>query len=114
MAFPLLGLLPWNPIYPAIIAMGLGGVATVICRYDLAQATVVGGLLFLGYYAVFIFLLEWSTPGYIAHVWKALSGVPIRGVPVEEFLFGFAFGAYWSGIYEHLTWQRPLARVVPH
>ena len=32
------------------------------------------------------------------------------GIPVEELLFGFSFGTYWSGIFEHLTWQGPLKR----
>lgn len=35
MAFPVLYMLPWNPIYPAIAAMVFGGAATVACRSDL-------------------------------------------------------------------------------
>ena len=106
--FPLLYVLPWNPIYPAIAAMLLGGVTTVACRPDLTGKTVVGGGLFAGYYAVFMLLLEGSAPGYIERVWNlpALSGVMIGGIPLEELLFGFAFGTYWSGIYEHVMWQR--------
>ena len=109
MAFPALWLLQWNPIYSAILALSLGGAATVACRRDLTRTTVLGGLLFLGYYAVFMFLLVWSVPGYVDRVWNlpALSGVLIGGVPLEELMFGFAFGTYWSAIYEHLTWQRP-------
>lgn len=105
--FPILLQLPWNPIYPAIAAMGLGGLATALCRPDLARKSVIGGALFLVYYAVFMLLLAWSSPGYIEHVWNlaALSGIRIAGVPLEELLFGFAFGTYWSGVYEHLTWQ---------
>jgi hypothetical protein len=68
--FPVLWVLPWNPIYPAITALGLGGIATIACRRDLAWTTVIGGLLFLGYYAAFMFMLEWSAPGYIARVWN--------------------------------------------
>ena len=47
-------------------------------------------------------------PGYIARVWNlpALSGILIYRVPIEELLFGLAFGAYCAGIYEHLAWQR--------
>ena len=109
--FPLLYALPWNPIYPAIAALLLGGAATVACRPDLALKTVVGGTLFAGYYAIFMLLLEGSAPGYIERVWNlpALSGVMIGGIPLEELLFGFAFGTYWSGIYEHVTWQRVTA-----
>ena len=28
------------------------------------------------------------------------------GKPIEEILFGFGIGAYWSGVYEHLAWHR--------
>ncbi|MBS2132166.1 hypothetical protein KEX41_28695 (plasmid) [Burkholderia thailandensis] len=106
-AFGGLYFLPWNPIYPAIVAMMLGGAATVACRPDLKWHTVVGGTLFALYYAVFTLMLEWSAPGYIARVWNLaeLSGIRIVGIPLEELLFGFAFGLYWSGIYEHITWN---------
>jgi hypothetical protein len=41
-------------------------------------------------------------------VWNldALSGLSIGGVPIEELLFAAAFGAYWSGVYEHVTWRK--------
>ena len=106
-AFPIFCLLPWNPIYAAIAAMALGGVATIACRFDLKGNTLVGGALFAAYYAIFVLLLEATAPGYIGRVWNlaALSGIVVLGIPLEELLFGFAFGAYWSGIYEHLTWQ---------
>jgi hypothetical protein len=112
-AFPALYLLPWNPIYPAILAMALGGAATFACRPDLKWHTVVGGALFAAYYAVFMILLEWSAPGYIARVWNLadLSGVRIMDIPLEELLFGFVFGIYWSGIYEHVAWRSVVAPV---
>src|SRR5258708_87097 len=34
-AFVALVFLPWNPIYPGIIAMAVGAVATIFCRPDL-------------------------------------------------------------------------------
>jgi len=107
-AFPALYFLPWNPIYPGIAAMVLGAIATMLCRPDLVRKTWIGGLLFLGYYALFFLALEWSAPGYIANVWNlsALSGVLMLGIPLEELLFAFAFGLYWSGAYEHFTWRR--------
>lgn len=106
-AFPTLCLLPWNPIYAAITAMAMGAAATIVCRTDLKSKTAFGGLLFAAYYAVFVLLLEWTAPGYIQRVWNLpdLSGLMPAGIPVEELLFGFAFGTYWSGIYEHLTWR---------
>jgi len=110
--FPPLYLLPWNPIYPAIVCLALGAILSVVCRPSLARETVVGGLLFLGLYAVFIYGLYWLAPGYIAEVWNlpALRGGLVFGVPTEELLFGFAFGLYWTGVYEHFTWMK----AVPH
>lgn len=110
-AFLPLALLPWNMIYAAIVALVLGSVASVLCRPELIGKTLLGGTLFLGLYTAFMVGLEWSAPGYIAQVWNlpALSGVLIAGIPLEEFLFGAAFGMYWSGIYEHFTWTASTA-----
>ena len=105
-AFVPLVLLPWNAIYAALAALLLGSIAALVCRPHLVRKTLIGGALFLGLYSVFMFALLLSAPGYIADVWKlpALSGVLIFDIPVEEFLFGAAFGLYWSAVYEHLTW----------
>ncbi len=107
-AFPILYPLPWNPIYPAIVAMVLGALAAILCRPDLSRKTWVGALLFLGYYTLFLLGLEWTAPGYIERVWNltALSGLEIAGFPIEELLFAAAFGAYWAGVYDHFTWQK--------
>ena len=106
--FPLLYALPWNPIYPAIVAMAVGTIATILCRPDLKKKTWIGGLLFLVYYSILLTGLEWSAPGYIERVWNmdALSGISILRLPVEELLFAIVFGFYWSGVYEHVTWRR--------
>ncbi len=106
-SFPILYGLPWNPIYPAIVAMAVGAAAAILCRPDLVQKTWIGGLLFLGYYVVFLAGLEWTAPGYIARVWnlEALSGLTLAGMPIEELLFAVTFGAYWSCVYEHFTWK---------
>ncbi len=107
-AFPLLYFFPWNPIYPAIAAMAIGAAASIACRPDLAAKTGLGALLFLVYYALFLWGLEALSPGYIVRVWNlpAISGVLLLGLPLEELLFAAAFGAYWSGVYEHFTWKR--------
>jgi hypothetical protein len=56
--------------------------------------------------------LKWLSPGYIEQVWNlpALRGGLIYGIPVEELLFGFAFGLYWTGAYEHATWHTKRTR----
>lgn len=106
--FPVLYFLPWNPIYPGIAAMFVGAVAAIWCRPDLKTKTLVGGLLFLSFYVFFLLALEWTASGYIDRVWNldALSGISIFNMPLEELLFAFSFGMYWSGVYEHVTWKR--------
>ncbi len=106
--FPVLYFLPWNPIHAGIAAMFLGAIAAVFCRPDLKFNTLVGGVLFLALYTVFLLGLKWSAPSYIEQVWNfaTLTGVRIYGLPLEELLFGFTFGLMWTGIYEHFTWKR--------
>ena len=99
--------LPWNPIYPAILCLVIGGITSSLCRPDLTAKSLVGGVVFLLLYSVFMLGLVWLTPGYIPRVWNlpALSGVLIGGIPLEELLFGVSFGWYWTGVYEHFTWS---------
>jgi hypothetical protein len=105
--------LPWNPIYASIACLVIGAVASVVCRPDLTGKTLAGGALFFGLYAVFMLGLKWLAPGYIERVWNlsALRGGLIYGIPVEELLFGFSFGLYWAGVYEHFTWHESVAHV---
>ena len=104
-------ILPWNPIYPSIVCLVMGAIGSVICRPGLKGKTLVGGVLFLGLYTIFMLGLKWLTPGYIEQVWNlpALSGGLIYGIPLEELLFGFSFGLYWTGVYEHFTWSKSVA-----
>lgn len=114
--FALLSPLGWNPIYPAIIAMLVGGALSVWCRPDLAQATLLGGLVFLAYYIVFLTGLELTAPsGYIEEVWNLenLSGILLGFMPLEELLFAIGFGTYWAGVYEHYTWRSAVHPRIP-
>ncbi len=103
--------LPWNPIYAVLTCLLLGASASVACRPTLLQKTLIGAVLFLALYAAFMVGLRVLTPGYIAEVWNlhALRGGLLIGIPVEELAFGFAFGAYWTGVYEHFTWSTSVA-----
>lgn len=100
--------LDWNPIYPGILALAAGATATVLCRTDLWRNTLYGGCMFLALYTVFLLGLKWLWPGYVEAVWNldALIAWRPAGLPLEEFLFGFAFGTYWSSVYEHLSWRQ--------
>jgi len=105
--FPPLVFLPWNPIYPGIVALFTGAIATTLCRPDLRRKTWIGGLLFAAYYLVYFKGIDVIDPGYVEKVWdlRKLSGITILGIPLEEILFGTGFGMYWSGFYELLTWK---------
>ena len=104
----LLALTTLNPIYAAAIALVAGFVATLSCRPDLWRKMLVSGVLFLLLYFVVFALFNLAYPGYVPAVWnlKAVSGLLLWGVPLEELLFAFTFGLYWSSMYEHLAWRR--------
>lgn len=97
-----------NPIYSTIIALLLGGIATWYCRPDLKKKMIASAFLFLGFYFVYFLTLIALFPGYVERVWnlKAISGVLILGIPLEELLFAFALGFMWSSVYEHVVWKR--------
>jgi hypothetical protein len=107
-SFPVFYSFSWNPIYPVIISLLLGAIAASLCRPDLSQKMWVGAILFTLYYSLFLMGVEWTAPGYIERVWnfRALSGFRVGPLPIEELLFAAAFGAYWSGVYEHFTWRK--------
>ena len=106
--FFLLVYLPWNPIYPAVVALFAGALAAVLCRPDLLRNSLWGGVIFLALYLVFLLGLRWIWPGYIEAVWNLPKLLPWRpmGLPSEELLFGLGIGLYWSCVYEHLAWRR--------
>jgi len=97
-----------NPMYSAIIAMIAGGIATWYCRPDLKKKMLVSAFIFLGIYFFYFLTLIALYPGYVEQVWnlKALSGILIAGIPIEELLFAASFGFIWSSVYEHVAWRK--------
>jgi hypothetical protein len=106
--FGVLLMLPWNPIYPGIAALFVGALATGLCRPDLCRNTLIGGVLFLALYTVFLLGLKLLWPGHIEAVWNLGDLIAWRpvGLPLEELLFGLGFGMYWSSVYEHVRWRQ--------
>lgn len=96
-----------NPIYSSAIALITGFFATLYCRPDFWRKMIVSGGLFLAIYFFVFAVFNAAFPGYVESVWnlKAISGIRLVGVPLEELMFGFTFGLYWSSVYEHLTWH---------
>ena len=97
-----------NPIYSAAIAMAAGGLSAWYCRPDLKKKMLASALIFFGLYFAYFLTLIALYPGYVEQVWnlKAISGVLILGIPLEELVFALTFGFLWSSIYEHITWRR--------
>lgn len=101
-----------NPLHSAIIAMAIGGLATWYCRPDLKKKMMIGAFIFLTLYFLYFLTLIAMSPGYVERVWnlKAISGILIVGIPLEELLFALSFGFLWSSIYEHFTWRKILLK----
>jgi hypothetical protein len=99
---------PLNPIYSAIIAMLVGGLFSWYCRPDLKKKMLTSALMFLVIYFIYFLTLIALYPEYVEQVWnlKAISGILILGIPLEELLFALGFGFIWSSIYEHITWKK--------
>jgi len=97
-----------NHIYCGVIALFLGGLATLYCRPDLKIHIWIGGLLFLTMYMAYFGSLLLFFPNFVVNHWNlaALTGIRIIGIPLEELLFAFTFGMYWSGLYAHLFWYQ--------
>lgn len=93
-----------NPIYSAISAMFIGGIAAILCRPDLKKKIVISGFLFLTIYFIFFLFFNLIFPGWIEQIWNlsAISGILFLGIPIEELLFAFSVGLMWSSVYEHV------------
>ena len=97
-----------NHIYCGTIAMFFGGIATLYCRPDLKGKIWVGGILFTLLYFVYFGSILPFYPEYVELYWNLdnLTHILILGIPIEELIFAFTFGMYWSGLYEHLYWRK--------
>jgi len=93
-----------NSMYAGIVTMISIAVTIVFVRRDFVVDCLLGGLLtsavmFIGYMTILSIYPE------LIHRWwliKNLSGVMIRGIPMEELLWGFAFGAMMGPLYEFI------------
>lgn len=98
----------FNIIYSVSISFVAGGLATWYCRPDLKKKMFASALIFLFLYFISFLILIFLSPGYVEQVWnlKAISGILVFGVPLEELIFAFSFGFLWSSIYEHFKWYK--------
>ncbi len=106
--FPLLYFFPWSPVYAASVALLIGALIGILYRLEFDSLAWMGGVIFTVYFLVFGWSLEWMSPGYLERLWnhEGISGVRILSIPLEEYMFAFAVGAYWTVVYEHFTWRK--------
>jgi len=97
-----------NPIYSTILSLFIGALATFYCRPDLIKKMATSGIIFFFIYFIFFFIFNILFPGYIQKVWnlKALSGILLFGIPLEELVFATSLGLMWSSVYEHVFWYK--------
>lgn len=97
-----------NHIYCGIIALFIGGLATLYCRPDLKGKIWIGGVLFTVLYFIYFGSLLLIYPQYVEDYWNLenLTRIMIIGIPIEELLFAFTFGMFWSSLYEHIYWRK--------
>jgi len=99
-----------NHIYCGVIALFIGALTTLYCRPDLKSKIWIGGLLFTVLYFIYFGSILLFYPNYVELYWNLdeLSHILILSVPIEELLFAFSFGMFWSSLYEHLYWRKSI------
>ena len=92
----------WNIIYPSAFACLVGGAFAMLIYPNLRKHILFGGVLFALLYLISLAIVDALSPGWIAGTWNmaALSGITLIRVPIEELLFGFAFGTIWTPLFE--------------
>ncbi len=105
-AFGAVLLLTGEIYWAGVAGFVTGTLARLLFRPDLAAKTLIGGLLFLGYYTLLLLVLKGMEPGYINLAWNPAGPAATRlfGLPLTELLFGLCFGLYWSGLVEQISW----------
>lgn len=100
----LLHMTSWNVIWMTIAACLAGGVFSFVAYPRLRRLILLGGAIFMLFYLISLAIMDLIVPGWIAATWNmsALSGMVLFSVPVEEVIFGFAFGTLWTPLYEEV------------
>jgi hypothetical protein len=94
-----------RPLWAGVGMMLLGAALRILQFPSLRAKTCIGGVLLLAYYAIFLALLCWISPGYIGRVWlKNIPGPRVLNIPLAEPCFAWTMGMFWSGIYEQVIW----------
>ena len=100
-----------NVIYDAVLTCLLVGAFVAWYRPRLRWQVWAGGLIFTVIYATVLFLTGLRYPTFYDDYWnlKELSGVRIRGAPLEEYLFALD-GSVLGAAVRVLAQRTPVAR----
>jgi len=92
-----------NAIYALIIAQTVTGAYIVVRRPDLLRHELVASVLFVVFYALFFWFVLLIWPHFINY-WnlKAISGILIAGIPLEELLWAASHGLFFGPLYEYV------------
>jgi len=96
-------ILPVNGMYLLIGFNLFGGLILMWQRRDLVKQALWGGLLFMIVYRLMFVVFNLLFPHFIPDFYhlQLTSHVMLWGVPIEEYLYGFAFGLLWAPLYEY-------------
>ena len=91
-----------SDMYLLISSSFFAGLAIMVLRKDLIPHALAGGTLFLLLYGtLFVLFAHVVAPHFIALYYhqRATSGVHFLSIPIEEFMYAFAFGMFWAPLY---------------
>lgn len=96
-------LFDFNVAYHFSIAMFAGAVGISIIRRDLLRESFLGGLAFVFVYFLVIKTVFLLFPTGLQY-WNiaSLSHIFVLGIPIEELLLAFTFGALWAPLYDDI------------
>jgi hypothetical protein len=96
--------LPYLTIYNLTFSLLLGAVIIGFIRKDLIKQIIFSGIYFSVIYFFLFYIFTKLFNGYVESVYNLdnFLGIFLFGVPAEEILFAFAFGACWSVLYEYM------------
>ncbi len=93
-----------NDIYLLIDSSLFAALAIWWMRRDLIVQSVVGGIFFVILYIAEFSVFTHIFSHFIANYYhlRATSGVLLLGIPLEEYLYGLAFGLFWTPLYRFI------------
>jgi hypothetical protein len=96
-------LFPLKAIYNLMIIGAVGAIITAYLRRDLLKQIFASAFIFSFFYFGIFVLVNLIFPGSVEHSYnlKNTWAILILGVPLEEIVGAFFFGAFWSTIYEY-------------